>query len=123
MDGLVSPPGWPLEVRPPDAPAWEGTASAWLLDLCPPDFRHYPALRHHVVVLARFAVMQVEACQAAARRGLGEARTQLGDYLEPAEVEAAIATWEREQARLAAVRRAVGLVEEALRGRRFRAKL
>jgi hypothetical protein len=123
MDRLVSPPGWPREVRPPEAPGWEATASAWLLDLCPPDFRHYPALRRHVVVLARFAVMQVEASQAAARRGLGEARTQLRDYLQPAEVEAAIATWEREQARLTAVRRAVGLVEDALRGRRFRAKL
>ncbi len=123
VDRLVSPPGWPREVRPPDAPAWEATASAWLLDLCPPDFRSYPALRRHVVVLARFAVIQVDACQAAARRGLGEARTQLRDYVEPAEMEAAIATWEREQARLVGVRRAVGLVEEALRGRRFRAKL
>jgi hypothetical protein len=34
-------------------------------------------------------------------------------------VDAAVETWQRESARLIAVRRAVGLVEEALRGRRF----
>ena len=38
-------------------------------------------------------------------------------------VEAAVETWQRESARLLGVRRAVGLVEEALRGRRFVARL
>ena len=47
---------------------------AWLLDLCPPEYRTYPALRRHAVVLARFAVLYVEACQAAVNRGLSEAR-------------------------------------------------
>ena len=96
---LVSPPGWPRQVRPPDAPDWERTACNWLLDQCPPDYRAYPALRRHPVVLARFAVLHVEACQAA------------------------VETWQRESARLLGVRRAAGLVEEALRGRRFVARL
>ena len=65
----VSPPGWPAPVRPPGAPDWETTATAWLLDLCPPEYRTYPALRRHPVVLARFAVLYVEACQAAVNRG------------------------------------------------------
>ena len=120
---LVAPPGWPAEVRPPDAPDWEATAASWLLDLCPPDFRGYPALRKHVVVLARFAVLHVEAGQAAARRGLSEARGELRDVATPDVVEAAVQTWLIEDARLAGVRRAVGLVEEALRGRRFIARL
>jgi len=47
---------------------------AWLLDLCPPEYRTYPTLRRHAVVLARFAVLHVEACQAAVNRGLSEAR-------------------------------------------------
>ena len=38
-------------------------------------------------------------------------------------VEAAVQTWQAEDARLSGVRRAVGLVEEALRGRRFVARL
>jgi hypothetical protein len=96
---------------------------AWLLDLCPPEFRSYPVLRRHDVVLARFAVLHVEACQAAVRRGISEARATLRDVAGPGVVEAAVETWQAESARLLAERRAVGLVEEALRGRRFVARL
>ena len=106
-------------VRPPGAPDWEATAAAWLLDLCPPEYRTYPALRRHAVVLARFAVLHVEACQAAVNQGLSEARGGLREVAEAAVVEAAVDTWQRESARLIGVRRGVGLVEEALRGRRF----
>ena len=120
---LVTPPGWPAQVRPPGAPGWERTAVGWLLDLCPPEFRGYAVLRRHDVVLARFAVLHVEACQAAVRRGLSEARASLRDHTDADTVEAAITTWQAEEARLLAERRAVGLVEEALRGRRFVARL
>ena len=96
---------------------------AWLLDICPPEFRSYPVLRRHEVVLARFAVLHVEACQAAARRGLSEARSALRDVADSGVVEAAVETWQAESARLLGERRAVGLVEEALRGRRFVARL
>jgi hypothetical protein len=119
----VAPPGWPHAVRPPDAPNWEQTATNWLLDICPPEYRSYPVLRRHPVVLARFAVLHVEAAQAAVRRGLSEARAILRDVAEPQTVEAAVETWHVESARLSAERRAVGLVEEALRGRRFVARL
>ncbi len=123
MSTHVAPPGWPREVRPPDAPDWEATAASWLLDLCPPDYRRYAGLRRHVVVLARFAVLHVEANQAACRRGLSEARADLAQVAGPAVVDAAISTFQLEEARLMAVRRAVGLVEEALRGRRYVARL
>ncbi len=115
----VAPPGWPEEVRPPGSADWERTAVSWLLDICPPEYRGYPALRRHPVVLARFGVLHVEASQAAVDRGLSEGRGILRDVAGPAEVEAAIGVWECEKARLLGVRRAVGLVEEALRGRRY----
>ena len=123
MVQLVAPPGWPRQVRPPGAPGWEHSAVTWLLDICPPEFRSYPVLRRHDVVLARFAVLHVEACQAAVRRGLSEARAALRDVADLAAVDAAVETWQAESARLMAERRAVGLVEEALRGRRFVARL
>ena len=59
MAQLVAPPGWPRGVRPPGAPGWEHTAVAWLLDICPPEYRSYPVLRRRDVVLARFAVLHV----------------------------------------------------------------
>jgi hypothetical protein len=96
---------------------------SWLLDICPPEYRSYPVLRRHPVVLARFALLHVEASQAAVRRGLSEARAILRDVAEPQTVDAAVETWHAESARLAGERRAVGLVEEALRGRRFVARL
>jgi hypothetical protein len=123
MPTYVAPPGWPAQVRPPDAPDWERTAHNWLLDLCPPEYRSYPALRRHLVVLARFAVLHVEASQLAVRRGLSEARADLRDVADLDVVEAAVQTWHAEDARLLGLRRAVGLVEEALRGRRFVARL
>ena len=123
MPTYVAPPGWPREVRPPDAPGWEESASAWLLDLCPPDYRRFPGLRRHVVVLARFAFWYVEAQEAAIRRGLSEARSDLVQVADLDVVEAAVQTFGLEQARLSAVRRGVILVEEALRGRRYVARL
>ena len=123
MVQLVAPPGWPAQVRPPGAPGWERSAVNWLLDICPPEYRSYPVLRRHEVVLARFAVLHVEGSQAAVRRGLSEARAALRDVTSVDTVEAAIDTWQSEAARLLAERRAVGLVEEALRGKRFVARL
>jgi hypothetical protein len=120
---LVSPPGWPREVRPPDAPDWERSACNWLLDQCPPDFRAYPALRRHPVVLARFALLHIEAGQAACKRGLSEARSGLREVAQPDVIEAAVLTWQAEEARLMGVRRGAGLLEEALRGRRYVARL
>lgn len=119
----VTPPGWPTAVRPPDAPDWERSAAGWLLDLCPPDYRGYPGLRRHLVVLARFAVLHVEGNLAACRRGLSEARADLGPVASAAVVDAAVRTFQLEEARLLGAHRAAALVEEALRGRRYVARL
>ncbi|MGN6333776.1 MAG: hypothetical protein ACTHOD_19340 [Motilibacteraceae bacterium] len=113
------PPGWPREVRPPGAPDWERSATSWLLDLCPPDHRGYDVLRRHPVVLARFAARHVAAGVEAARRGLAEVRTDLRDVVPPEVVTQAVEVWEREGVRLLATARAVDLVEQALRGRRY----
>lgn len=95
----------------------------WLFDICPPEYRGHQTLRRHVVVLARFAVLHVEASQVACRRGVSEARGELKDVADLDVIEAAVQTWHSEDARLLRLRREVGLVEEALRGRRFVARL
>ncbi len=119
MEQAYVPPGWPAPVRPPGSPGWERTAAAWLLDLCPPDYRRYEVLRRHPVVLARFAALHVDASVAAARHGLATVRAELRDLVPPEAVAAGVAAFEREGARLSATARAVALVEQALRGQRF----
>ena len=123
MDRGVVPPGWPAEVAPPGTPGWERTATAWLFDLCPSDYRAHDVLRRHPVVLARFAVQHVRAGIEAARVGLGTVRADLRDVADPETVASAVAAFEREGARLVAAARAVDLVEQALRGKRFVARL
>jgi hypothetical protein len=113
------PPGWPAQVRPPGAPDWTRSASSWLFDLCPHDYRAYDVLRRHPVVLARVAAHHLEAGIEAARTGLSTARQELSDVVDVATVEEAVAAYEREGARLLATSRSLALVEQALRGRRY----
>jgi hypothetical protein len=117
------PPGWPPHVRPPGASDWESTAISFLLDCCPPDFRAYRVLRNHPVVLARFAARFVEGQHRCTQEGLAEIRTSLKDLVASDVIEAAAAAWLTEDAQLARTRRAVMLVEQALRGQAFVRKL
>lgn len=116
---IYVPPGWPEQVRPPGAPDWERTAIAFLLDCCPSDFRGYPVLRNHPVVLARFATQFVEGQYQSTQEGLAGARISLIDYVSADVVESAAQAWLEQSAQLVRLRRAVALVEDALRGRVF----
>ncbi len=116
---LYVPPGWPDQVRPPGAPDWEATAIAYLLDCCPADYRGYPVLRRHPVVLARFAAEFVDSQVAACREGIGAVRASLEHLVTPEVVEAATQAWQEQDASLRRRRREVMLVEEALRGKVF----
>jgi len=115
----ATPPGWPPEVLPPAAPDWERSAIAWLFDQCPPDYRVYDVLRRWPVVLARFAATNLDGAITAAESGLQNTRAELRERVPPEAVEAAVAAYEREAHRLRTARRAVDLVERALRGERW----
>jgi hypothetical protein len=121
-DRELVPPGWPQEVLPPQAPDWQRSAVAWLLDLCPPDYRAHEMLRRYPVLLARFAAGHVSAGVAAARGGLRTLRADLdemADQIPPDAVDAAVGAYEREGRRLARAGRQVELVAAALRGERW----
>lgn len=120
---IYVPPGWPDEVRPPGAPDWEATATGFLLDCCPPDYRSHLVLRRHPVVLARFAAEHVEGQIRASKAGLAGVRSSLTDMVASEVVQEAVDAWQAETARLVRVRRAVALVEEALRGKIFIRKM
>jgi hypothetical protein len=75
------------------------------------------------VVLAQFASHFVKGQEEASQRGLAAVRTSLGECVEPDVIEAATQAWLEQGARLTRTRRAVALLEEALRGRIFVPKL
>ena len=58
------PPGWPAQVPPPGVYGWEQRAVAWLLDLCPHEYRGYPVLQRHPLLVVRLAARHVAAQQA-----------------------------------------------------------
>lgn len=116
---LYIPPGWPADVLPPGVVDWEKSATRWLFDCCPADYRAYPVLCRHPVILARFAADFVEGQIRSSRTALAKARAALNDYAGPQVLESATTLLESEEARLIRTRRAVALVEEALRGKIF----
>jgi hypothetical protein len=73
--------------------------------------------------LAQFASHFVAGQTRAMQDGLAAARTSLQDYVEPRVLDEATQAWLEQAARLVRTRRAVALIEEALRGQRFRPKL
>jgi hypothetical protein len=104
-------------------PGWERSAVAWLLDLAPPDYRGYAVLTGHPVALAVVVGHHVQAQQAGARAALAGARREVADALPPPALDALLDALAQEEVRLAAAHRGVGLVEQALRGRRFAPRL
>jgi hypothetical protein len=70
------PPDWPAAVSPPGSEDWEASAAEWLLDLLP-EYRQYPTMRRHPVVLAFIARHVLEGAVQGARNGYRTVRTEL----------------------------------------------
>ena len=120
---MTSPPGWPRAVPDPESPEFAARAVGWLLEICPPQYRGHDVFRRHPVIIARLAALHAEASLQAARTGYAGARRDLAGRVPPEAVEEALVALSKEGAHLAALVREVGLVEEALQGRRWRPKL
>jgi hypothetical protein len=123
MNGAGAPPGWPAQVPPPDAPGWERRAAGWLFDLCPADLRAHEVLGRQPVVLAYVAQRHVAAALRATEESIATVRADLRDAVPPEALAQALDALQRERARLTTASRAVDLVADALRGRRYRPRL
>lgn len=113
------PPGWPGAVRPPGSDGWIRTATAFLLDCCPPEYRGYPVMMKHPVVLARCARAHVESQIESTRHVVSVIRPDLSDEVTSQVADDAVTVLQREETRLVRVARAVALVDQALRDVRF----
>lgn len=120
---MTTPPGWPRGVPDPESPEFAGRVVGWLLDLCPAEYRGHDVLRRYPVILARLATLHAEASLGAARAAYAGARRDLAGRVPPEAVDETLVALSKEGARLAAQVREVGLIEEALQGRRWRPKL
>jgi hypothetical protein len=109
------PDGWPAGVHPPGSEGFERTATAWLLDVVPPDYRLHGVLVRHPVALATLARHHASACVQGARQAYRSARADLGKELAPAAMAAVLDAYRAEGARLVATARAVELIERAIR--------
>jgi len=110
-------------VPEPEDPAFTERAVAWLLDIGPAEWRTSSILREQPVLLAFRAHADVCARVEGARTAYSSARADLRDTVTPPALEGFLAALEAEGAALLALEREVGLVEEALRGRRWRPRL
>lgn len=117
------PPDWPTGVHPPGSEGFEESAITWLFEVVPPDFRLHGVLRRHPAALAAMARHHATACVEGARQGYRTARTELAEAVPPHAVDAVLAAYRTEGRRLAATAKAVELVERAIRGERFTARL
>ena len=113
------PPGWPQHVPPPGAEDWQARAVAWLLDQAPPEYRGYPPVRHHPLLLVWLVAHHVDAQQEAVRRATGTARRDLSAHLPPETAPQVFAVLDAEQLRLRRLARSVDLLRQAMTGRRF----
>lgn len=120
---MYVPPEWPPEVRPPSVPDWESSATSWLLDALPPDYRQHEVLRRHPIALAAMASHHVNAAIEAARAGYRRAAVDLKDHLPPHAIEAVLDVYRHEGPRLVRLARSIEVVTRALRGEVFTATL
>jgi len=119
----MKPPGWPARLVEPSHPEFESAAVRWLLDLGPATWREQLAIRDHPVALAFRARHEITGRLAGARTAYSLARQELADQLSAEAVAQVLTALEGEGANLLALQREVCLVEEALKGRRWRPRL
>ncbi len=119
VEQVYLPPGWPSAVRPPGAPGFERSVVAWLLDLCPPEYRGYPPLRRHPQLLVRFTARLLAAQRNGADTALASLRADMAGFIEPPAIEDGVRILRAEQQRLDQAILAVSLVERVLRGHVF----
>lgn len=98
----------------PGLPGWEESAGRWLRQFLPPGFLDHEVVQGSPMVVAYIVRKQLEAQLRGARRGFSRARVELGEVMEPHQLEAAMGAMSQEGSRLALTSRSVALVAEGL---------
>jgi hypothetical protein len=108
------PLGWPRDLPPPLTEEFAAKVTGWLLDRGPADLR-LSTIKQYPVALARVISHVLEGQIEGVRHAYANARVELGESLDAAQIAVVQAGLEAEGARIISVQRELALVEEALR--------
>jgi hypothetical protein len=117
----MRPPGWPARVVDPDDADLTGSATRWLWDVGSVERSPVSVWGRHPRALAFRVRCDLEARIEGARLAYSQARAALAGT--DVALEDVLAALEAEAAHLQRLRREVIMVEEALAGRRWQARL
>jgi hypothetical protein len=110
-----APPGWPPQVLSPDEPDWVRSATSWLLDILPPDYRAHADIVTMPPVLAWMAATHVEHYEAATtQQGYRSAAVDLRRFESPEVIEQVLDVYRAEKERLATMLEGIRAVLRAL---------
>lgn len=123
MPDQVAPPGWPRDLPPPFADEFAQSVTSWLLDRGPGQWRSHAILRRRPRALARLLADHLTAQLEGLRRSYAGARRSMAEIVPADDMTDFLAVIESEGAVVAETLRQVEQVEEALGGRRWRARL
>jgi hypothetical protein len=119
----ASPPGWPVDLPPPQSDEFGDEVVAWLLDRAPGQWRSHLVLRRQPRALAQLLTDHLASELAGLRKSYASARRVLGGVVPVAEMPLLLTAIEAEGADTAETLRQVTQVGEALAGRRWRTRL
>jgi hypothetical protein len=120
---VTNPPGWPPDLPPADSDEFADHVVGWLLDRAPGGWRRHGVLRAQPFALAVLVRQHSNAVLDGLRGSYAAARRELADRLSPDQLDDVLVALEAEGAEAAESSRQVHLVEEALAGKRWRARL
>jgi hypothetical protein len=113
----MRPPGWPDEVDEPDAPDFLASAIRWLWDISPMERSPESVWSAYPEAHAFRVTYDINARIEGARQSYSRARSELAHADVP--LDAVLEALESEGAALQRLQREVGLVQEAMAGRRW----
>lgn len=109
-----TPPGWPPQVLQPDDPEWVSSATSWLLDILPPNYRAHSEIVTRPRVLAWMAATHVEHYQVVTQQGYRTVAVELRDREPPEAIKQVLDVYRSEKQRLATVREGIRAIRRAL---------
>lgn len=114
------PPGWPDEVALVGEEGWQQQAAEWLLNISPPEYRHFPVMVRNPIALAYLARWHVVGQIKASEQAQAMLRQRITGRISQQAVEQVMSALAEEYPRLLAALAGVDALGTALGRHRHR---